>query len=106
MTKHIKDQINLKSTLYKSKKFMKLQNLSTEISNMISLRKEEYYISLSEKLNNRSTRSKTYWSIIKSFYKGSKVPLIHPLLVTKKLSDFKEKANLFNVFFFSMHTYF
>ena len=59
---------------------------------MISLRKEEYYISLSEKLNNRSTRSKTYWSIIKSFYKGSKVPLIPPLLVTKKCIRFQRES--------------
>ena len=48
MAKHIKDKINLKSTLYKSKRFMELQNLSTEISNMISIRKEEYYVHLSK----------------------------------------------------------
>ena len=28
MTKHIKDKINLKSTLYKSKKFMKLKKIN------------------------------------------------------------------------------
>ena len=48
MAKHVKDQINLKSTLYKSKRFMELQNLSTEISDMISIRKEEYYVHLSK----------------------------------------------------------
>ena len=31
---------------------MELQNLSTEISDMISIRKEEYYVHLSKKLNN------------------------------------------------------
>ena len=107
MTKWIKDKNNLKSTLYKSKQFMELQNLSTEISDMISIRKEEYYVHLSKKLNNPSTRSKTYWSILKSFYKGNKVPLIPPLLVNNKIvSDFTEKANLFNaLFLFSMYTY-
>ena len=104
MTEHIKDQINLKSTLHKSKKFMKLQNLSTEISNMISVRKEEYYISLSKKLNNGSTRSKSYWSIIKSFCKGSKVPLIPPLLVTKKLYQISKRKLTFSMFFSSQCT--
>ena len=79
MTKSIKDKINLKSKLYKSKNFVQLQNLSSEISEMISARKEEYYIHLSKKLNNPSTSSKTYWSILKSFYKGYKIPLIPPL---------------------------
>ena len=64
------------------------------------------YIHLSKKLNNPSTRSKTYWSILKSSYKGNKVPLIPPLLVNNKIvSDFTEKANLFNVFLFSMFIY-
>ena len=35
MTKRIKDKINLESTLCKSKKFIELQNPSTEISDMI-----------------------------------------------------------------------
>ena len=73
MTKRIKDKINLKSTLYKSKTFIKLQNLSTEISDMISIRKEKYYVNRSKKLNNPSTRSKTHWSVLKYFYKGNKV---------------------------------
>ena len=73
MTKRIKDKINLKSTLCKSKTFTELQNLSTEISDMISIRKEKYYVNRSKKLNNPSTRSKTHWSVLKYFYKGNKV---------------------------------
>ena len=66
---------------------------------MISARKEKYYIHLAEKLNNPSTSSKTYWKILKSFYKDIKVPLIPPLLVNNKfVSDFAAKANLFNEF--------
>ena len=84
---------------------MELQNLSTEISDMIAIRKKEYYIHLSRKLNNPSTRSKTYCSILKSFYKGNKFPLIPPLLVNNKIaSDFTEKANFLNVFFSSRCT--
>ena len=67
---------------------------------MISIRKEEYYDHLSKKLSNSNTSVKTYWSIFKLFYKGTKVPLIPPLLVNNKtVSDFTEKANLFNDFF-------
>ena len=81
---------------------MELQNQSTEISNMISIRKEKYYVLLSKKLNNPSTRSKTYLSILKSFYKGIKVPSTPPLLVNNEIvSDFTEKVNFYNVFFSS-----
>ena len=80
---------------------MELQNFSSEISETISIRKE-YYVHFPNKLNHPSTRSKIYWSILNSFYKGSKVPLIPLLLVNDKIvSDFTEKANLFNVFFSS-----
>ena len=65
---------------------------------MISIRKEEYYNNLLKKLNDPS--AKTYWSILKSYYKGNRVPLIPPLLVNNTtVSDFTEKANLFNDFF-------
>ena len=105
MTKAIKDKINSKKSLCKSKKFIELQNLATDISEMISIRKDEYYDHLSKKLNNPNTSAKTYWSILKSFYKGTKVPLIPPLLVNNKaVSDFTEKANLFNDFFASQCT--
>ena len=100
MTKAIKDKIYAKKSLCKSKKFLELQNLAIDISEMISIRKCEYYDHLSQKLNNPNTSAKTYWSILKSFYKGSKVPLIPPLLVNNKtVSDFTKKANLFNDFF-------
>ena len=39
----------------------------------------------------------TYWSILKTFFNGGKIPVILPLLIDGKLvSDFKEKANRFN----------
>ena len=50
---------------------------------MISIRKDEYYDNLSEKLNNPNTSVKTYWSILKSFYKWTKVPINTPPPISK-----------------------
>ena len=100
MTEIIKNKIKSKSSLYKSNTFIDSQNLSKEISTMILERKEKYYNHLSIKLNNPNTSAKTYWSILKSFCNDSKVPLIPPLLVNKKIiPDFTKKANIFNDFF-------
>ena len=100
MTEIIKNKIKSKSSIYKSTKFIDLQNLSKEISTMIYERKEKYYNHLSMKLNNLNTSAKTYWSILKSFYNDSKVPLILPLLVNDKIvPNFTKKANIFNDFF-------
>ena len=105
MTGAIKNKINLKKSLSRSKNFIGLQNLAIEISELISIRKEEYYNNLSKKLNDPNTSAKTYWSILKSYYKDNRVPLIPPLLVNNKIvSDFTEKANLFNDFFASQCT--
>ena len=43
--------------------------------------------------------NKTYWSILKTFYNGIKVPIILPLFINKFVTDFQEKANVFNLFF-------
>ena len=63
VTKAIKDKINSKESLCKSKNFMELQNVAFDISEMISIRKDEYYDHLSKKLNNPNTSVKIYWSI-------------------------------------------
>ena len=55
---------------------------------------------LSTKLANPSTSSKSYWSILKIFVNGKKIPIISPVLVNDKfVTNFLEKANLFNEFF-------
>ena len=69
---------------------------------MIQNRKESYSYGLSVKLNNPQTSPKTYWSVIKSCYDGRKIPIIPPLSVNGKIiTDFNEKANLFNKYFSS-----
>ena len=55
MTEAIKNKINLKKSLSRSKNFIGLQNLAVEISELISIRKEEYYNNLSKKLNDPNT---------------------------------------------------
>ena len=82
MTIAIKDKINSKKSLCTSKKLTELQNLAFDISEMISIRKDEYSDHLSKKINGRNTSVKAYWSILKSFYKGTYVPLI-PALFSK-----------------------
>ena len=45
-------------------------------------------------------QAKTYWSILKTFYNGKKIPLIPPLLVNDKFVTYmKTKADIFNKFF-------
>ena len=77
-----------------------LENLTTELSNLIRDTKTEYHSKLAAKLVNPSTSAKTYWSILKTFANGRKVPVIPPLLINNEfISNFKTKANYFNRFF-------
>ena len=58
-----------------------------------------------KKLSDPKTSSKTYWSILKTFYNTKKVPIIPPILIENKLeTDFLKKANYFNMFFASRCT--
>ena len=80
--------------------FESVDKEAAELSEMIPNRKEKYFYDLSLKLNNPQTSPKTYWSIIKSCYNGRKIPIIPLLLVNGKIiTNFKEKANLFNNYF-------
>ena len=77
-----------------------LENLTTELSNMIRNTKTEYHSKLAAKLLNPSTSAKTYRSILKTFANGRKVPIIPPLLINSEfISNLKTKANYFNRFF-------
>ena len=84
---------------------MYVHHTMTGVSQLISENKYKYYNKLAMKLNNPNTSSKTYWSILKTFYNGRKIPIIPPLIKDGKLeSDFKIKANHFNSFFASQCT--
>ena len=72
----------------------------SEVSQLIEKSKDEYYYRLGKRLNDPSMRAKSYWTILKTFYNKRKSPVIILLLVNNSfVTDFKEKANLFNEFF-------
>ena len=80
--------------------FTVLNSLTQDISDAITSSKLKYYEGLANKLNDPKTAPKTYWKILKAFVNGTDIPLIPTLLVGNQLvSDFLEKANLFNDYF-------
>ena len=80
MNENIKSKIKAKNLLFKQyiqngrfeSDFVFLENLITEINELISLTRNLYYGNLAKKLNNPLLQAKTYWSILKSFYNEKK----------------------------------
>ena len=60
---------------------------------------KKYYERLAIKFNDPQTDSETYWSILKTFLNGTKIPGIPSLENNKLITDFKLKTDLFNDFF-------
>ena len=57
------------------------------------------------KLDNPKSAPKTYWTIINKFLSQKKIPIIPPILVNGELvSDYKQKAKIFNNHFASLCT--
>ena len=79
----------------------KLQCLHNKLS-LIDTAKRQYYTRISKKLMDPTIGSKTYWSILKRCLNDKEIPCI-PLLFhdNKYITDFKEKAELFNFWTFS-----
>ena len=108
MNETIKLKIKAKDNMYNKylqngrfeSDFVLLETLITELNELIVTTKLLYYENLGKKLNNPLVQAKTYWSILKTFYNGKKIPLIPPLLVNEKfVTDMKTKADIFNKFF-------
>ena len=98
--------IHRKNSLYQRQRkpgsidYTSLNAFIIDISNAISSSKLKHHERLANKLNEQKTALKTYWAILKTFVNSSKIPLIPPLLADNKLvTDFLDKANLFNNFF-------
>ena len=58
-----------------------LNKLSEDLTNAITNSKLAYYRRIASKLNDSNSAPKTYWSILKLFVNGKKIPLIPPILV-------------------------
>ena len=109
MNEIIKSKIKTKNLLFNQyiqngrfeSDFVFIENLTTEINELISSTKNLYHENLAKKLNNPLLQAKTYWPILKSFYnEEKKIPIIPPLLVDNKIvTDIQTKANIFNKFF-------
>ena len=110
MTPNLNNKINYRNNIYreyliKGKQqvdYIKLQNTTKELSELISTRKDDYNLHLANKLIDPTTSSKTFWFISKTFYNDRKIPIIPPLVINDKLeTDFKKKVHHFNAVFAS-----
>ena len=94
MTQYLKSQINSHNNVYQkyyrktnhsADDFIFLENVLSEVSDLIFNRKNVYYNQPAQKLNDPKT-----------FYNSKKVPLIPQLFMNNKLEpDFKLKTNFF-----------
>ena len=80
--------------------FEKFKALQYQLNISIEESKEKYYTKLSSRLADPLTSPKTYWSILKTFLNNKKFPcLLHLFHENKFITNFNEKAELFNQFF-------
>ena len=78
----------------------RLRSLQVRLNNSIKCAKEKFYNKIANKLNDNQKNAKGYWSLIKMLLNNKKIPLIPPLYYDNRfITDFKEKAELFNSFF-------
>ena len=77
-----------------------LKYLQTCLNASIKVAKEKYCHNTVNKLMNTQKNSKVYWYLLKIFLNNKKIPIIPPLFYENRfITDFKEKAQLFNIFF-------
>ena len=104
MNEIIKLKIKAKNSMYNrfiqngrsESDFVLLETLITELNELIATTEALYCENLAEILSNPLLQAKTYWSILKTFYNGKKIPLIPPLLVRDKfVTNMKTKAVFF-----------
>ena len=78
----------------------RLKFLQERVSTSIESSKERYYARIANRFNNTQKSSTTYWYFLNFFLNNRKIPLIPPLFHENRfITDFKEKAELFNSFF-------
>ena len=72
-----------------------LQNVTGQVPKLVCKNKDDYHKQLVRKLANPKISSKTYWSILKTFYNGKKVPLKLPLVIDNTLEPDFKRNNFF-----------
>ena len=77
-----------------------MSSLQHRLRDLIDDSKQKYFLRLTQHLNSIQKITKAYWAQLKNFLNNHKIPVI-PLLFhnNKFVTDFKEKAELFNSFF-------
>ena len=75
------------------------RSFQNNLTNTIETTKQQYFAKMSEKLSDPNISSKIYWSILKCFLTGKKVPYIPFFYENRFITDFREKAELFNSYF-------
>ena len=89
MNEKIKSKVKSKNQPYKvhikngrnEVSFLNLKNSIAELNELFSNTKTFYYENLGKKLNDPTIQTKSYWTILKSFYNNKKIPLTPPLLI-------------------------
>ena len=85
MNDEIRNKMNYRNNFYQQLKkyrlnltnFDVMNELTSELSSIISQRKNKYYSRLAKKLNDPQINAKTYWSILKTFLMEGKFLLYH-----------------------------
>ena len=78
----------------------RLRSLQVRLNSSIECATEKFYNKIANKLNGTQKNAKAYWSLIEMFLNNKEIPLIPPLYYDNRfITDFKEKAELFNSFF-------
>ena len=77
-----------------------IQKMISEGGKLIEDAKRNYLFKAGKTLANPATSRKTYWSLINTVLNKAKIPIIPPLLEDGLfITDFSEKAQIFNEYF-------
>ena len=80
--------------------FRRFRNIQKLLTATIEKSKKYYYTRISTKLMDPTTSPKAYWSLLKTVLNNKKIPCIPPIYHNNNyITDFKEKAQIFNNFF-------
>ena len=100
MADFIKSKTEWRNIIYKTfqnsfknlAEYNTLQQAIIEVSDLMYKKKNDYSNALAKKLSDPTTSSKTYWSILETFYNTKKVPITPPILTESKSElDFLKK---------------